>query len=76
MLGYLDWFSDSKSTISLPLSEKEVAVVSASPMAFQSPVSVDIVGEAEHITKLVEELEWEDLDVVEADEEAEDDDED
>jgi hypothetical protein len=75
LLGYLDWFSDSKATITLPLPRKEVAVVCASPMSFQSPVSVEVVGEAEHINKLVEELEWEDLDVVEPDEEVDDDDE-
>ncbi len=72
-IAYLTWFFGANRTVNVPGDEYEGFLLSTRPIEFRSPVSTSQASRDSRIEEAVEELEWEDLDVIEAtDEDADD----
>jgi hypothetical protein len=66
MLGYLAWLSEGDSQIILRDGPDEVLRLLSRPLSFQSPVSVSQPSSESHFNLLLQDMEWEDLDVLDS----------
>jgi hypothetical protein len=69
MLAYLTYLKDEDDAIVLRDGYREILKVGVRPILFKTTVSVRETAADEHFSKLAREMEWEDLDVVDSDEE-------